>query len=215
MEIDGTQWVIVIEQETAYVTSRLNGGVYRIPTKILRKALSVCDVVSVNEDQSVSPDMESCKCPGRGRPNCQNIITRGQAFQARVAWFENYPNSKEYAANLLRHKNGTAVTEYKGNEVKKPHIKYFINDVLVCRLFYMCCLCIDHRVADDISSLVLGLEPRPRSLLQKLSCPKYPIKESQHVVCKAFYRDFFSMCQVPAEGVRLFSQSILPVNLCL
>jgi hypothetical protein len=93
--------------------------------------------------------------------------------------------------------------KHEGEEQKRSKIKYYFDDINVCRLFYIFSLGIDHRICDDISHIVLGRERKPVAELTALKSQKHPLCS----VCKAFWTDFFSLCQTPAEGVRLF-----PVN---
>jgi hypothetical protein len=204
-DVDADQWEVAFQGDLAFLTSKLNGGTYNIPSRILRKAMAAGHWEEINKALQVTPEMKQCKCPVQGRPSCQNIITRGLIFRNRMLFYQNYPQHKEYAANLLRHWNDPVTRNLKeGEEQKRPRIKYFFDNIHVCRRFYLSALGIDHRVGDEISHMVLGREEKPQSHVPQL---KGGQKFLPCTVCKAFWTDFFSMCQTPAAGKRLF-----PVN---
>jgi hypothetical protein len=122
-----------------------------------------------------------------------------------MKWYENYPHSKIFCVDLLRHRN-LAVTQHAIDhaELKRPQISYYLDDIPVCRRFYASALGLDHRVVDDIGSMVLGRERKPVTQFTAVPQTQPHPPSSQ---AKAFWTDFFSLCQIPVEGVRLF-----PIN---
>jgi hypothetical protein len=102
---------------------------------------------------------------------------------------------------MLKPYNAAAAVEGR----MRHKIRYFINDVDVCRQFFIKCLGRDHRVVDEISSLVVGREIHPQ--IAPLQHPAYQHTLPKIMVCKAFWQDFFTDCQRPNNHTRLF-----PVN---
>ena len=149
---------------------------------------------------------EECKCVFKGHVSCQNTVTRGQVFANRMRYFENYPDSKQYMVDFLKNKkvNKGLPQLHIDNPQKKPHIHYFMDNTEVCRNFFEVAMHIDHRIVNDIAAMVLGMEDRPRKEEKKLLSPVTPPTTTQRGIVKAFWESFFSLCQVPSEGVRLF-----------
>ena len=210
-EIDARQWLVTRDGPYSMVVSLSNTGRYRILTRILPKCLKICDAAKCNEALAMDPDKPVCKCPGRGHPSCQNLFGRGQIFVLRMKWFENYPNGKEWLTNILRLQNADQIQRYATEgENKKPQIHYFLQEQRVCRNFFEVAYALDHRVVDDIAAMVLGLAERPRQEEKRTLHTVIPAFERgfpQTSIAYAFWKDFFSLCQIPNADERIFPSS--------
>ena len=84
-------------------------------------------------------------------------------------------------------------------------MSYFLEDVPVCRGFYMRCLDLSKVMTDSISARVRDKQPRPRFS----ATSPYRMTPTQFETCKGYWQSFFGeQCQSSGDGHRYF-----PANL--
>jgi hypothetical protein len=202
--IDAQQWAYEDLGNEYRFRSKLSRHVWNISKTCVTKFLESLDVASVNEVMTVSLNEIRCTCFTVGKENCQNLFNRDQVMSLRGQWWENYPHSVMWASSFLKPHNTELIEEYKHFQgEKRVFIKYVILSHPVCRTFYSVILGLGKKPLDAIARCVLGNTKEPsRKIVPKImKTPKIVLKMD---MSDAFWFDFFSTCQSPVEGLRLF-----------
>jgi hypothetical protein len=206
-KIDNQQWKYEEHGDRHIFRARLSQHSWIISKQCVGRFLQALDVAAVNSVLSVSLVEPHCVCIAVGKPNCQNLFTREQVLSQRGQWWEQYPNSVGWIVNILKAHNSDIIAKYVHNQgEKRVNINYFISSICVCRTFFRFFYGLSKHKVDEISRLVVGNTKQTTSKMNFKVVP-YRKDATPSQIANSFWTDFFSTCQSPVEGLRLF-----PVN---